>query len=70
MGYNIADIKKTDLIKFLMNRNLPDLLALKLKKEIKMNHKYRRKNIFKVGLLYGAIAIVLTGCRSCWPMCI
>ena len=35
-----------------------------------MNRKYRRKNIFKFGLLYGAIAIVLTGCRSCWPMCI
>ena len=53
-----------------MNRNLPNLLALKLMKETKMNHKYRRKNIFKVGLLYGAIAIVLTGCSACWPMCI
>ena len=61
---------KNEFDQILMNRNLPNLLALKLKKETKMNHKYRRKNIFKVGLLYGAIAIVLTGCRSCWPMCI
>ncbi len=53
-----------------MNRNLLNLLTLKLKKEAKMNRKYRRKNIFKIGLLYGAIAIVLTGCSSCWPMCI
>ena len=53
-----------------MNSNLLNLLTLKLKKETKMNHKYRRKNIFKVGLLYGAIAIVLTGCSACWPMCI
>ena len=35
-----------------------------------MNRKDRIKNIFKIGLLYGAIAIVLTGCSSCWPMCI
>ena len=70
MGCNIADIEKTNLIRFLMNRNLLNLLTLKLKKETKMNRKYRRKNIFKIGLLYGAIAIVLTGCSSCWPMCI
>ena len=70
MGCNIADIEKTNLIRFLMNRNLLNLLTLKLKKETKMNRKYRRKNIFKIGLLYGAIAIILTGCRSCWPMCI
>ena len=44
-----------------MNRNLLNLLTLELKKETKMNRKYRRKNIFKIGLLYGAIAIVLTG---------
>ena len=53
-----------------MNSNLLNLLTLKLKKETKMNRKYRRKNIFKIGLLYGAIAIVLTGCSACWPMCI
>ncbi len=53
-----------------MNRNLLNLLTLELKKETKMNRKYRRKNIFKIGLLYGAIAIVLTGCSACWPMCI